>query len=87
MSPVALLTMDSWEWAGWLAYSALEPFGPLREDFRAGQVAATAANVWGSRVKPEDFFASLKESRPPARANHPGGFLSLCPALTPIECR
>jgi hypothetical protein len=48
-----------------LAYSELEPWGPLQADFRAGQICATLANVnrdpraraeaWAAR----DFFPSL----------------------------
>lgn len=48
-----------------LAYSNLEPWGPLQADFRAGQICATVANVhrdprvrsdpWAAR----DFFPSL----------------------------
>lgn len=48
-----------------MAYSNLEPWGPLHDDFRAGQVCATLANVnrdpksksdpWRAR----DFFPAL----------------------------
>jgi len=44
----------------WLAYSQLEPFGPRREDLRAGVVAATVQNMLrgkGARaLKATDFL-------------------------------
>lgn len=68
--PVALLlrSMSSAEFAEWQAFAALEPFGPAREDERAGQVAAVIANV--NRPKghepftPASFFPNLVEERP-----------------------
>lgn len=59
--------------AEWLAYSELEPFGPAREDLRAGLVAAVVANTSfgrgkGSKThKPSDFFANLADDGGPAR--------------------
>ena len=55
--------LDAHEFAEWMAYAAIEPFGPLREDLRAGEIAAAAANFTGrvkNPLKPEDFFGSLK---------------------------
>lgn len=54
--------IDSQEFAEWMAYSLYEPFGPEREDQRAGMVAALIANVnrdEKKRSEPydvEDFF-------------------------------
>lgn len=54
--------IDSREFAEWMAYSKIEPFGPEREDQRAGMVAALIANVNrdpAKRAEPydvEDFF-------------------------------
>lgn len=52
--------IDSAEFAEWLAYHGLEPFGEERDDLRAGIVASTIANVnRGKRAKaykPEDFM-------------------------------
>lgn len=54
--------VDSAEFAEWMAYSMHEPFGPEREDQRAGVVAALIANVNRDskrRSEPydvEDFF-------------------------------
>ena len=59
----AMREIDSREFAEWLAYSNLEPFGPEREDQRAGMIAAIIANVNrdpAKRPEPydvEDFFA------------------------------
>jgi Protein of unknown function (DUF4035) len=49
----------------WMAYARLEPFGPLREDHRAGTLAALLANINRDRkaqpdaFRPGDFFATL----------------------------
>lgn len=54
--------VSSREFAEWMAYATLEPFGPEREDQRAGVVAATLANInRDSKLRPEpysveDFF-------------------------------
>ena len=54
--------IDSQEFAEWMAYSNWEPFGPEREDQRAGMIAALTANVNrdpAKRPEPydvEDFF-------------------------------
>lgn len=37
--------ISSAEFAEWIAFSRLEPYGPERADLRAGIVAATVANV------------------------------------------
>lgn len=51
------------ELSEWMAYFAIEPFGPLRDDLHAGTIAATTANAaWGKKSKswsPEDFFPNL----------------------------
>ena len=41
-----------------MAYFSIEPFGPAREDYRAGLVAATVANCAGSKkvLQPTDFI-------------------------------
>lgn len=36
--------VDSAELVEWEAYANLEPFGPLHEDFRAGQICAASMN-------------------------------------------
>lgn len=55
----------------WQAYSELEPFGPLRDDQRAGRIAANVANFAPFRGKdsktflPSDFFESLVPAMKP----------------------
>jgi hypothetical protein len=57
--------MSSAEFTGWLEYAALEPFGPLREDLRAGQLASLVANIAGSKdATPATFFPELAEPEP-----------------------
>lgn len=48
-----------------IAYSRLEQWGPLQEDFRAGQIAAAIWNVArdprrSQPLKPEDFMPALR---------------------------
>lgn len=48
--------VDSAEFAEWMAYAEVEPFGPEREDQRAGIVAALIANVnRDSKKRPEPY--------------------------------
>jgi hypothetical protein len=63
--------MSSAEFTEWMVYAQLEPFGPRREDERAGMVAAMVTNV-ARDVKshpraftPDDFFPD-PERRPVA---------------------
>jgi hypothetical protein len=55
-----LAAMDGAQFAEWMAYAGLEPFGEERADLRAGIVASTTANVWRARNKkpltPRDFM-------------------------------
>jgi hypothetical protein len=55
-----LQRMSSAEFAEWMAYHGLEPFGPRREDLRFGALLALTANVHrerGSRAfQPADFL-------------------------------
>jgi len=67
------MRMSSAEFSGWLRYAELEPFGPRREDERAGVVASLIANIarvlsstgaHGDPVRPADFFPELAEPTP-----------------------
>lgn len=45
----------------WMVYFSLEPWGAVREDYRAGVVASTLVNVNGGKkagkaAQPKDFF-------------------------------
>lgn len=48
--------MSSREFAEWMAYNRLEPFGDLRADYRSGMLAALVAQAFGADAKPEDFM-------------------------------
>jgi hypothetical protein len=55
------MRMSSAEFTDWIAYANLEPFGYDIENYRAGIIASTVANVAprkrGSRpLKPDDFY-------------------------------
>jgi Protein of unknown function (DUF4035) len=54
----AQLEIDSGEFSEWMAYAALEPFGPIREDERAGVVASVTANVNRDSKTKRDPFVS-----------------------------
>lgn len=55
-----LSRMSSSEFSEWMAYYNIEPFGPIREDLRAGMIAAPLLNIWvprgGTRAKPSDWI-------------------------------
>jgi len=63
--------MSSAEFTEWMVYARLEPFGPRREDERAGMVAAMVTNVardaksHPQAFTPDDFFPD-PERRPVA---------------------
>ena len=56
--------MSSSEFAHWMAYESLEPFGPLVDDFRAGTIAAVGYNMARSSnakaMGASDFMPALK---------------------------
>lgn len=55
-----LRRIDAHEFAEWMAYAQIEPFGPLREDLRAGVVATAAVAPHVKRAPtPTDFFPEL----------------------------
>ena len=59
-----LAEITSRQFAEWMAYAKLEPFGEERADLRAGIVASTIANVNRGKnqkpYKPTDFMASFE---------------------------
>ncbi len=61
--------MSNAELVEWAAMYVVEPFGQVREDLRAGRIAATVANAVprarGSRLfEAEDFFPELRTGAP-----------------------
>lgn len=59
--------MSSEEFTDWVAYAAVEPFGFEVENFRAGAIASTVANVAprkrGTRaLKPSDFYPQVSQA-------------------------
>ncbi len=59
-----LAEMTSQQFAEWLAYSRLEPWGEERADLRMGIVAQTIANANRGKnqkpYKPQDFMPSFE---------------------------
>ena len=48
--------MSSSEFAEWMAYDRLEPFGPQRDDLRAGMIAAPIIRtLGGKRISPDTW--------------------------------
>lgn len=64
-----LASLSARQLAEWLAFAELEPFGPRREDQRAGVIAAAVANSRFGRKAgdtgkvPADFFPVLREDQ------------------------
>jgi hypothetical protein len=48
--------MDVAEFADWVAFAGLEPFGSRVDDLRAGTVATAASAAWGGRTNPGEWF-------------------------------
>ena len=69
--------IDAHEFAEWMAYMTLEPFGPNRDDLRAGTIAAVIANANRDSRKrsepfaPGDFFPEIAEKATEAAAPAP----------------
>lgn len=65
--------ISSAEFAEWMAYAELEPFGQGREDVRAGVIASLIANVnrdadkRSTPFEPFDFFPNLGEGAAPVQ--------------------
>lgn len=48
--------VDAEEYAGWLAYFAIEPFGGHVEDFRSGLIVSAIAAGLGQTIDPLKIF-------------------------------
>jgi hypothetical protein len=63
--------MSSREFAEWMAYYALEPWGEERADLRAGIVAAAAIAPWTKKgstpPRPSDFMPKFGQRSDPPR--------------------
>lgn len=59
--------LTSEQFAEWMAYYSLEPFGEERADFRAGIIASEIVNMAGKASKrtvaPKDFMPKFGGSR------------------------
>jgi hypothetical protein len=64
----AMERIDSAEFAEWMAYERLEPFGEHRADLRSAIVACTMANAWrgkGSKTfTVKDFMPNFEPEKP-----------------------
>jgi hypothetical protein len=62
-----LSNLDSRELTEWMAYDLIEPFGPWREDLRAGIISSTIANALRSKggrtYQPADFLPQFGEQQ------------------------
>jgi hypothetical protein len=47
--------MTSAEWTGWVAYFAVEPFGPVVDDVRFHDLTAAVYQSQGVKVDPDTF--------------------------------
>jgi hypothetical protein len=48
--------MTSAEFAEWVAFAALEPFGSRVEDLRVGTLASAVTAPWGGKASAGDWF-------------------------------
>lgn len=59
-----LAEMTSSQFAEWLAFARVEPFGEARADLRAGIVASTIANIHKAKGRkpysPQDFMPDFE---------------------------
>lgn len=71
----AMREIDSAEFADWMAYYRIEPFGERMSDLRTGIIAATVANAnRGKKQKalhPIDFLPWAKPAAEPVRLEDP----------------
>jgi len=60
--------MSSSEFSEWMAYNAIEPFGPQREDLRAGSIASPLVNLQirsgRKKTKPSDWLMKFGKQEP-----------------------
>ena len=60
--------MDASEFAEWVAYAKIEPFGEIRNDQRFGVLAATMVNLYRKRSQTaltwRDFFPVYEQREP-----------------------
>jgi len=50
----------------WLAYFELEPFGEDQDEWRAGMIASTTANLFSKKqYKPQDFMRKQYQAEKP----------------------
>lgn len=59
-------SMSSSEYASWLDYAAVEPWGCQPADLRAAIVACTVARSQGARVELQDFLPPWARAAEPA---------------------
>ena len=56
--------MTSREFAEWMIYFQIEPFGPARQDYHAALISTVVANSNGNKMTPDDFIKPFEiESR------------------------
>ena len=48
--------MTSREFAEWMVYFQIEPFGPARQDYHAALISTVVANSNGNKMSPDDFI-------------------------------
>ena len=55
--------LDAQDFAEWLAYDRVEPFGPERADLRSAMIACTTYNAQGGKAKVDDFMLKFEEPK------------------------
>jgi len=53
--------MSSAEFAEWMAYYQVEPFGSTADDIRFGTLATASVAPWGGKTAPDEWFSWSKQ--------------------------
>lgn len=66
--------MEARELQEWMAFFTMEPWGSVRDDYRAGVISATLVNVNGGKkgkkaATPKDFFELYGKSNQRQQSN------------------
>lgn len=57
--------MSCAEFTEWIAYSRIEPFGEVRQDWRVANATSIIAHAFGAKVSAEDCMLRFSEPETP----------------------
>lgn len=56
--------IDAREFAEWIAFGNVEPFGYERIELAIAVAASAICNTWGAKVKPKDLIPDYEKAKP-----------------------